>query len=176
MRAIVSVQIPSPHIRWSPVFAAENVILLVASFIAVVDNLAFWRAVLQGRDLSSALTWGSAVLTFVLLTAVYYVVLASISTRETLKAVLCTSLLIGALVAHYVARYGIVIDTSMMRNVLQTDDRGRGAGRRGRRSDPAAVAVLPMPVSLTRRCAPSPCVCVPLCNLAVAAITRWLPP
>ena len=60
-------------------------------------------------------------MTLLLLTAVHYAVLASISTRMTLKPLLCASLLIGAVVAHYISRYGIVIDTSMMRNVLQTD-------------------------------------------------------
>ena len=62
-----------------------------------------------------------AVLTLLLLTAVHYVVLALLSTRSTLKPVLCVSMLIAAVVAHFVSRYGIVIDTSMMRNVLQTD-------------------------------------------------------
>jgi lipid A ethanolaminephosphotransferase len=116
-----TVKMPSALVRWKPVISAEMAILLVASFITVVDNLPFWRAVLQGRDLSSALTWSSALLTFVMLTAIHYFVLAVISTRKTLKAVLCTALLLGAIVAHYMARYGIVIDTSMMRNVLQTN-------------------------------------------------------
>ena len=122
MNAIVSaVHRQRAHTRWRPVLSAETLILFVAAFIAIADNAAFWRAILQGRDLSSAPTWGLAVLTLLLLTAVHYVVLASISTRVTLKPVLCASLLIGALVAHYISRYRIVIDTSMMRNVLQTD-------------------------------------------------------
>ena len=106
------------HTRWKPVAPAETLILLVVAFIATADNIPFWRAVLLGRDLSSASSWGLAVLTLLLLTSVYYALLASISTRVTLPA-LCAALLIGAVVAHYISRYGVVIDTSMMRNVLQ---------------------------------------------------------
>ncbi len=118
---VLPVRLRSAVARLRPVVSAETLILLVAAFIAVADNVPFWRAVLLGRDFSSASTWSLAGLTVVLLTAVHYVVLASISTRRTLKPVLCASLLIGAVVAHYISRYGIVIDTSMMRNVLQTN-------------------------------------------------------
>ena len=107
--------------RWHPVLSAEALILFVAVFIAMADNVPFWRAVLLGRDLGMASTWILVVLTLLLLTAVHYAVLASISTRMTLKPVLSASLLIAALAAHYIFRYGIVIDTSMMHNVLQTD-------------------------------------------------------
>jgi lipid A ethanolaminephosphotransferase len=122
MSAIVPAMHPQrARTRRKLVASAETLILLVAAFIATADNIPFWRAVLLGRYLSSASSWGLAVLTLLLLTSVYYALLAAISTRVTLKPVLCASLLIGAVVAHYISRYGIVIDTSMMRNVLQTD-------------------------------------------------------
>ncbi len=106
---------------WQPVVSGEAAILSVAAFIAVADNFPFWRAVLRERDLSDALTWGSVLLILALLTAVHYIVLALIPGRKTLKWVLCAALLVGAMVTHYMSRYGIVIDTSMMRNVLHTD-------------------------------------------------------
>ena len=122
MSALMSaVHVPRTLARWRPVIFAETAIVLVAAFIAIADNLPFWRAVLQGRDFADPLTWGSTVLMLVLLTAVHYVVLALMSSRRTLKPVLCIALLMAALVTHYMSRYGIVIDTSMMRNVLRTD-------------------------------------------------------
>ncbi|HKO66301.1 MAG TPA: phosphoethanolamine--lipid A transferase [Burkholderiaceae bacterium] len=122
MNAIVSGVRPGRVLaRWRPVVSAESLILVVAVFIAIADNVPFWRGVLLYRDFAAASTWSLAVLTLLLLTAVHYVVLASLSTRRTLKPVLCVSMLIAAVVAHYISRYGIVIDTSMMRNVLQTD-------------------------------------------------------
>ena len=122
MNAIVSA-LHSRHTRgrWQPVVSAETLILLVAMFIAIADNRPFWRAVLLDRDHGDASTWKLGLLTLTLLTAVNYIVLALISTRRTVKPVLCASMLIGALVTHYISRYGIVIDTSMMRNVLHTD-------------------------------------------------------
>ena len=36
--------------RWRPVITAETLILLVAAFIAIADNVPFWRAVLVDRD------------------------------------------------------------------------------------------------------------------------------
>jgi lipid A ethanolaminephosphotransferase len=104
-----------------PAASAETLILLVALFISIADNLPFWAALLQGRDTSSASTWTVALLTLGLMSAVHYFLLAALSTRRTLKPVLCGALLISALVTHFVSGYGIVVDTSMMRNVLHTD-------------------------------------------------------
>src|SRR6187431_2916201 len=97
MNAIVSAVRPRRALaRWRPVVSAEILILLVAAFIAIADNVPFWRAVLLNRDFGHASTWSLAVLTLLLLTAVHYVVLALLSTRSTLKPVLCVSMLIAA--------------------------------------------------------------------------------
>ena len=122
MNAIVSALRSGPiHSRGQPVLSAEALILLVATFIAIADNGPFWQAVLIGRDVRDTSTWSLVLMTLILLTAVNYTILAIISTRTTLKPVLCASLLTAACVTHYISRYGIVIDTSMMRNVLHTD-------------------------------------------------------
>ena len=76
---------------------------------------------MQGRSLTSVSTWVSALLGLGLITAVYYVILALVSTRWTLKPILGFALFAAAIASHYISTYGIVIDTSMMRNVLETN-------------------------------------------------------
>ena len=113
----------SALVRWQPVISRRNADLsLVAHSLRSPTTFRFGGPYYSSRDWSNAPTWGyGAVLTLLLLTAVHYACWRRISTRTSLKPVLCASLLIGAVVAHYISRYGIVIDTSMMRNVLQTD-------------------------------------------------------
>ena len=119
MRSIADLMQRARRLR--PTISAEALIVLVAAFLVCVDNVPLWRAVLEGRSWGDVSTWGYALGVLVLLIAAYHVMLSLLSTRVTLKPVLICALLTGAAVAYFVARYQIVFDTSMVRNVLHTD-------------------------------------------------------
>jgi len=97
--------------------------LLVATWIGSLTNFPLWRALSTLPEMSSGrgtvFIFGFAVaviaLTFALLTV--------FATRHTIKPVAALFLLSAAFGAHFMGTYGIVIDPTMMVNVLQTDAR-----------------------------------------------------
>ena len=99
----------------------ETLIVIVAAFLVIADNVPLWRAVLDGRSWVDGSTWGYALGVLLFLVGAYTALLSLVATRFVLKPLLIGALLSGAVVAYYVARYGVVLDAAMMRNVLHTD-------------------------------------------------------
>ena len=112
--------LPRRHLR-RPAISSETLIFLVAAFLILIDNVPLWRALLEGRSWQSGSTWAYASGVLALLIAAYYVLLSAFSVRATLKPVLICALMAGSAVAYYVDRYNVVLDPSMVRNVLHTD-------------------------------------------------------
>lgn len=104
-----------------PARTPEQAILLVAVWIALTGNHAFWRAILQGRDGLSPSTWGLVLAVGAALVAVHFLLPALIAPRRLLRPVLGLWLLVSALAGFYIDKFGIYIDASMIRNVLHTD-------------------------------------------------------
>ncbi|MEZ5607929.1 MAG: phosphoethanolamine--lipid A transferase [Burkholderiaceae bacterium] len=100
-----------------------TVMLWAALWIASVANLALWRALWQLPELANGrgLAFG---LGFALMIAVCHVGLFSLlAWRWTLKPVLTLFLLAAAAGAYFMLSYGVVIERTMMVNVLLTDTR-----------------------------------------------------
>ena len=96
-------------------------ILLVSLWIATVGNIALWRelfglSLLRGFA-GVALLLGLAVAVAGAMASVS----ALFAWRWTLKPVLMTLLVVSAGCAHFMMSYGVVMDPTMMVNVLQTD-------------------------------------------------------
>ncbi len=105
--------------------ATEWVALAAALYFAAVCNARFWSTLLAAqRDAPGTPLFAAG--TFVLLTALHLLLLLPWSSRYTLRPVLTLLLVANAAVIHFTGAYGVVIDTSMMRNVLQTDTREAG--------------------------------------------------
>ena len=100
-----------------------TLIVWVALWIASVGNLALWRALAQLPELAGAR--GSAfMLAFGIgVAALMALPLALLAWRWTLKPALIVSLLAAAAGTHFMLSYGVVIDRTMMVNVLLTDGR-----------------------------------------------------
>ena len=107
--------------RWT--FSPLTCVLLAALWMASVGNLALWRAMAalpeldNGRGLAFRLAFGVAV------TALLVMLLTLFSWRWTLKPFLTLCLLTAAGGAYFMQTYGVVIDPTMMVNVLLTDGR-----------------------------------------------------
>lgn len=104
---------------WSPAV----VTVIAALWIASVANLALWRAfaglpeLTNGRGLAFGLDFA------VMIAALHVALLSLLNWRWTLKPALTLLLLAAAGGAYFMLSYGVVIDRTMMVNVLLTDTR-----------------------------------------------------
>ena len=100
-----------------------TVMVLTALWIATIGNLALWRALAALPELGNArgLLFGLA---FALMIGAVQVAISSLfAWRWTLKPVLTLMLLAAAAGAYFMLSYGVVIERTMMVNVLLTDTR-----------------------------------------------------
>jgi len=105
----------------SPHRSPLSIVLTGSAWLAVLGNLPLWRALWQLPDLHD---WRGVVMGLVLAGMVFCLcvaLLSFVSWRGLLRPALLTLALITALSTHYMLSYGIVIDTPMVINVLQTD-------------------------------------------------------
>ena len=102
---------------WNPLTLA----VLASVWIAALPNWPLWHALLALPETAS-LRGGLFVAGFgVMIAALLTMLLALFSWRITIKPAIAFVLLAAAFGAHFMGSYGVVIDTTMMVNVLQTD-------------------------------------------------------
>lgn len=99
----------------------EPLILLAGAYWALALNRPFFAAVLHAAPPHA---WAGLPLVIGLalaLTALHALLLGLAGTRRTLKPLIALLTLAGAVAMHYIQRYGVVIDPTMLRNALHTD-------------------------------------------------------
>lgn len=96
-------------------------LLLASLWMASVANLPLWQQLLRLPELTSWRGLGFSLGLGVIVGAALCGLLSLLSWRWTLKPVLTLSLLAAAAGAYFMQAYGVVIDPTMMANVLQTD-------------------------------------------------------
>ncbi len=97
--------------------------LMVSLWMATVGNWALWRG-LAKVGLMSSLGDYAFVLAFILIiTGTLCLLGGLLAWQRTVKPVLTVLLIATALGLHFMLTYGVVIDTTMITNVLQTDPR-----------------------------------------------------
>lgn len=104
----------------------EILILLVAAFVALVLNHAFWRrflAVVAPHNAEQWLFFAAALVTMVIIA---YLLLLVVSLQPVLKVIVAIVLPVTAAASYFMNEYGVVIDANMVRNVFETDTREAG--------------------------------------------------
>jgi len=97
--------------------------VIASVWIAALPNWPLWRALLALPE-SASLRGSVFILGFgVMIAALLSALLALFAWRATIKPAIGFLLLAAAFGAHFMGSYGVVIDTTMMTNVLQTDPR-----------------------------------------------------
>ncbi len=101
--------------------SVEELLLAAALFWLLAGNQPFLRDALQGRSL-----WGGSGLqlaaTLVLaVVALHVLLLGLVAQRRTVKPLIAVLTIVTALAAWFSSRYGVVLDPSMLRNVLHTN-------------------------------------------------------
>ncbi len=113
-----------PAAGWRPGASAESLIVGCSLFLALAVNPSFLGAALQGQTLADFGTWGHALALVGMLTGAHIVLLVALgllAPGPALKWLLGLMLLVAASASHFIQSYGVVLDPSMMRNVLHTD-------------------------------------------------------
>ena len=98
-----------------------SLVLAVSAWLAVVGNLPLWQALWRLPDIHG---WRGAVLSLTIAGMVFCLcmaLLSCLSWKAILRPASVVISLVTALSTHYMMSYGIVIDTPMVINVLQTD-------------------------------------------------------
>jgi lipid A ethanolaminephosphotransferase len=101
--------------------SVEQLVLGASLFWALSANHAFFSAALAGRSAGEVSAWGFGAALFVIVLAVHALLLGSVASRWTVKPVLAGLTLVAAGASHFMGSYGVILDPSMLRNVLHTE-------------------------------------------------------
>ncbi len=104
---------------WSP----QAAVLLVAGWLATVGNLPLWRAVwaLPEHNGWRGLVFSAALAVWI--GAALVVLLSLLAWPRLFKAVAVVLLMVAGASTYFMLQYGVVIDSTMMVNVVNTDPR-----------------------------------------------------
>ena len=106
-----------------PARPATTLVIVASLWLAVLGNLALWKNLLVLPDLTGWHGVGFGVAFALIIACVVTTLLSLFAWRFTLKPVITLLLLLAAFATHYMLMYGVVVDTPMLVNVLQTDTR-----------------------------------------------------
>ena len=98
-----------------------KLIVGIALFVVLFDNISFFRHVLSVYPLSTASNIGFVISLGVLLGAIIVIVLRLVSSRYTLKPFLIAFVMTGCLTNYFMNTYNIIIDETMIQNTIETN-------------------------------------------------------
>ncbi len=104
-------------------WGALRLLLVTSLFLATVGNIPLWRELARLGQLQGVAGWGLALGLGSIIFSATVLLLAPLVWRHTLKPLLTLLLLLAAFASYYEWQFGVVIDPSMVTNVLQTDVR-----------------------------------------------------
>lgn len=114
----------SGRFRWQ--LSVESLTLLACVFFALAANRLFFEGMLAGYSWAQPKAWLYAFCLALGLSAAHFVLLALVATRWTIKPILVFLFIATAFAEHFMSRYRVFLDTTMLRNVMATDVREAG--------------------------------------------------
>jgi len=104
-----------------PSLSTTTVSLSVALFIALADNRLFWRLFATRIGLDTWPHWSFVITVGVVFVLLLNVLISLFAFRPVFKPFLIILLLITAAIGYFSDTFGVVIDKSMIHNILETD-------------------------------------------------------
>jgi len=101
----------------------ETVVLVVVAWIIATLNGPWWSGAGAGRVWSEPANWLFVVACFVVLVALHFVLIAPFSNRWTVRPLLTVIVIASAAAAHFMRNYSVMMDPTMIQNILKTDIR-----------------------------------------------------
>ncbi len=112
--------------RWTWTASGETVAVVLSAFWLISANRPFLSAALKGREWADPSAWGFAAALAVMVLALHFLLVALVGVRHAFKP-LAALLIVGtAFASHFMDRFGVYLDPSMLRNVLRTDAKEAG--------------------------------------------------
>lgn len=99
---------------------SSRLIVIVALFLVCVDNISFFKHVLEVYEFSLS-NIGFLLSLGVVLTAVITLLVTLLSSRYTLKLLLITLVLIASLSNYFMNTYNVILDDTMIQNAMETN-------------------------------------------------------
>ena len=99
---------------------SNRLIVIVALFLVCVDNISFFKHVLEVYEFSLS-NIGFLLSLGVVLTAVITLLVTLLSSRYTLKLLLITLVLIASLSNYFMNTYNVILDDTMIQNAMETN-------------------------------------------------------
>jgi lipid A ethanolaminephosphotransferase len=109
--------------RFRPMLRVEAVVLVVVAWLIATVNGAWWSAAASGREWSDPANWLFVGACFVALVALHFVLLAPVSNRWTVRPLLTVVVIASAATAYFMRSYAVMMDPTMIQNILKTDTR-----------------------------------------------------
>jgi len=106
-----------------PRLRVESLVALIALYAVAFGNGPWWSAISAGRVASAPGTWLFLGCTFVALAALHFVLFALVSNRWTARPLLTLLVIATAFATYYMRTYAVILDPTMLRNVVKTDVR-----------------------------------------------------
>lgn len=113
----------SGRLRWRFNVHPLTLALLTSVYFAVFCNTPFWQRILGEQAAMSWRMLPTAIATFALIVSLHFILFAPLMNRWTAKPVVVVLVVLTAMATYFMDRYGIYIDTDMVRNLLGTDMR-----------------------------------------------------
>ena len=110
---------PTPRATWRT--RTEPLLWAVSLFWALLANRSFLNAALEGRDAAAPQTWLFGVALVVMLLCLHFLLTAPWAWGRATKPVLALLIVVSASATYFMQAFGVVLDPSMIRNVLHTD-------------------------------------------------------
>ncbi len=86
-------------------------------------NSSWWTAAGEGRAWNEPDSWLFILCSFIALVALHFMLLAPLTNRWTMRPLLTVIVILSAAAAYLMSTYAVMLDPSMVQNVLQTDTR-----------------------------------------------------
>ncbi len=104
-----------------PHLTVTLVAVLTALFIVLIDNHLFWHSLSVRLGLNSANDWFFALTVGAIITLVLNALFNIVFLKPLFKPFLIFVLLTAAMVSYFMDSFGVIVDKSMIHNVLETD-------------------------------------------------------
>ena len=109
------------HLRLRPMMRIETLVLVVVAWIMATANIAWWTAVGQGRHWMQPYNLLFFVSCFTALTALHFALIVPFAFRWIVRPLLTLLVVASAAAAWYMRTYSVLLDPTMIQNVLRTD-------------------------------------------------------
>jgi lipid A ethanolaminephosphotransferase len=104
----------------------ETLVLCIVIYLVATANGAWWSAVGAGREWSRPENWLFVGCCFVALVALHFVIVAPLAIRAIARPLLTLIVVITAAATYYMHAFAVMLDPTMIQNVLRTDTREAG--------------------------------------------------